>query len=73
MHFQISIIVWSYSASHFLEMTMLICEVGTLIQIRMGVGSVTFPIMGPISGQYVYIVTKSIFLVCVFFQYYYFG
>ena len=64
MHFQLSIIV--LSNSHFLEMTMLISKTGTLIQIRIGVGSVTLPIMGPLRGQYVFLMTKSIFL-CVFF------
>ena len=37
MQFQLSIIV--LSNSHFLEMTMLISETGTLIQIRIGVGT----------------------------------
>ena len=50
MHFQLSIIV--LSNSHFLEMTMLISKTGTLIQIRIGIGSVTFPITGPMRGQY---------------------
>ena len=62
-HFQFPLIV--LSISHFLEMTMLISKTGTLIQIRIGVGSVTFPIMGPIKGQYVFLMTKSIFL-CFF-------
>ena len=39
-------------------MTILIRKVGTLIQIRMGVDSVTFPIMGPMRGQYVFLKTK---------------
>ena len=48
MHFQLSIIVLGNSASHFLEMTMLISKVVTcnLIQIRMEVGSVTFSNLG---------------------------
>ena len=39
-------------------MTILISKVDTLIQIRMGVGSATFPIMGPMRGQYVFLMTK---------------
>ena len=39
-------------------MTILISEVGTLIQIKIGVGSATFPIMGPTRGQYVFLMTK---------------
>ena len=35
MHFQLSVIVLGISASHFLEMTMLISKVVTLNQIRM--------------------------------------
>ena len=51
------------SASHFLEMAVLIIKVSTctLIQIRIRVGSVMFPIMGPMWGQYVFLMTKSIF------------
>ena len=66
MYFQLSIIV--LSNSHFLEITMLISKTGILIQIRIGVGSVTFPFMGPMRGQYVFLMTNCIFLcVCVFF------
>ena len=39
-------------------MTILISKVGTLIQILMGVGSATFPIMGPMRGQYVFLMAK---------------
>ena len=53
MHFQLSIIV--LSNSHFLEMTMVISKTGTLIQIRIGIGSVTFPIMGLMRGQYFFV------------------
>ena len=34
MHFQLSIIVLGNSSSHFLEMTLLIIKVGTLVQNR---------------------------------------
>ena len=40
-------LIRSNSASNVPEMTMLISLVVTLIQIRMGVGSVTFYNMGP--------------------------
>ena len=39
-------------------MNILISKVGTLIQIRMGVGNATFPIMGPTRDQYVFLMTK---------------
>ena len=39
-------------------MAILINKIDTLIQIRMGVGSATFPIMGPLRGQYVFLMTK---------------
>ena len=39
-------------------MTILISKIGTLIQIRMGLGSTTFSIMGPMRGQYVFLMTK---------------
>ena len=56
------------SASHFLEMAMLISKVSTciMIQIRIRVGSVMFPIMGPMWGQYVFLMTKSIFFMFFF-------
>ena len=67
-------LVVSGKASHFLETTMLISKVGALIQTRMRVGSITFPIMGPMRGQYVFLMTKSIFFfIFFFFEYYYFG
>ena len=54
-------------------MTILISEVGTLIQIRIGVGSATFPIMGPTRGQYVFLMTKiHIFYFYFFFFFFYF-
>ena len=65
MHFQLSIIV--LSNSHFLEMTMRISKTGTLIQIRKGVGNAVLPILGPMRAQYVFLMTKSIFLCIVFF------
>ena len=46
MHFQPLIIVLGFSASYFLEMVMPIGKVGTLTQIRMRIGSLTFPDMG---------------------------
>ena len=54
-------------------MTILISKVGTQIQIRMGIGSATFPIMGSMRGQYVFRRKKKIFLCFSFFYYYYFG
>ena len=70
MHFQLSIIV--LSNSRFLEMTMPISKTGTPIQIRIGEGSVTFPIIWPMRGQYVFLMTKSIFFVCVCFFFFFF-
>ena len=46
-------------------MTILISKVGTLIQIRIGVGSATFPIMGPMRGQYVFLM-KNIHIFMLF-------
>ena len=46
-----SFIVLGNSVSHLIEMSMLISLVGMLIQTRIGIGSVTFPRMGPISGK----------------------
>ena len=43
-------------------MTILISKVGTLIQIRIGVGSATFPIVGPMRGQYFFLMTKILSL-----------
>ena len=40
-------IIFRDSASYFLEMSMLINLVGTLTQLRMEVGCITFPGMGP--------------------------
>ena len=54
------IIVLGNSASQFLEMPMLISYVGILIQIRVGVGSITFSNMGPMRGKRVFM-TISIF------------
>ena len=66
------IIIWSNSASYSLQIFIFnfqllfwviqlndyISKVGTQIQIRMGVGSATFPIMGPMRGQYVFLMKK---------------
>ena len=58
MHFQFSINVLGNSASHFLVMIMLISYVSIMIQIKIGIGSVTFSNMGPMRGQYVFLTTK---------------
>ena len=42
-------IIFSDSASYFLEMSMLIILVGTMTQLRMGVGCITFPRMGGVN------------------------
>ena len=47
--------ICSDSASYFLEMSILIILVGTLTQIRMGLGCIKFPDIGPRSGQYVFL------------------
>ena len=50
-------------------MTILISKVGTQIQIRIGVGSATFPIMGPMRGQYVFLMTK----IHIFYAFFFFN
>ena len=57
--FLFSIIVLGNSASHFLEMIMLISKVGMLTQTRMGIGGVTFPRMAPMKGQFVVLIPNS--------------
>ena len=47
------------SASHSIEMIMLVSLVDMLTQTRIGVGSVTFSRMGPMRGQYVFLISKS--------------
>ena len=42
--------ICSDSASYFLEMSILIICVGTLTQIRLGLGCITFPCIGPRSA-----------------------
>ena len=42
-------------------MAMLISKVGTLIQLRIGLGSLMFPIMGPMWGQYVFLMPNPYF------------
>ena len=56
-------------------MSMLISKIGTLIQIRIRVGNITSLLWGPMRGQYVFLMTKSIFVcvcVCVFFFVFFF-
>ena len=43
----------------FLEMSILIILVGTLTQIRMGLGCIIFPGIGPGRGQYAFLMSKS--------------
>ena len=52
-------IIFNDSDTYFLEMSMLIILVGTLTQLRMGMGCFTFPGMGPRRGQYVLHMSKS--------------
>ena len=51
--------ICSDSASYFLEMSILIILVGTLTQVRMGLGCITFPGIGPRRGQYAFLMSKS--------------
>ena len=71
MHFQLSIIVLGKPVSHFIEMTMLINKVVTLIQIKMRAGSVKFSNMGPMWGLSNDI--THVFHVFFYLQYYCFG
>ena len=69
--FNFQLIILNNSASHFIEMTMLInlgrYSVSTQFKIRMEVGSITFCNMGPMRVQYVFM-TISIFCVCSTFN-----
>ena len=47
----------------FIEMSILIIYVGTLTQIRMGLGCITFPGIGPRRGQYAFFMSKSRMLI----------
>ena len=49
----------SDSAPYFLEMSILIILVGTLTQIKIGLGCITFPGIGPRRGQYAFLVSKT--------------
>ena len=49
----------SHSASYFLERNILTSYVGPVTQTRIGVSSVTVPSMGPMRGQYVFLIPKS--------------
>ena len=49
-------IIFSDSASYFFEMSMLIILVGTMTQLRMWIGCITFPRMGPRRGQYIVLI-----------------
>ena len=51
--------ICSDSSSYFLEMSILIILVGTLTQIRMGLGCITFPGIGPRRGQYAFLMSKN--------------
>ena len=51
--------ICSDSASYFLKMSILIILVGTLTQIRMGLGCITFPGIGSRRGQYACIMSKT--------------
>ena len=54
-----SFIVLGNSVSHLIEMSMLIGLVGTLTQTRIGIDRVTFPRMGPMRGQYNFLISES--------------
>ena len=45
-------------------MTILISKVDTLIQIRIGVDSATFSIMGLMRDQYFFLMTKNPYFLC---------
>ena len=47
--------ICSNSASYFLEMSILII----LTRIRMGLGCITFPVIGPRKGQYAFLMSKT--------------
>ena len=53
------ITICSDSDSYFLEISIPIILVGTLIQIRMGLGCIIFPGIGPRRGQYAFLMSKS--------------
>ena len=55
--------ICSDSASCFLEMSILIICVGTLTQIRMGLGCITLPGIGPRRGQNTFLMSKSRMLI----------
>ena len=59
----ILVTICSDSAFYFLEMSILIILVGTLTQIRMGLGCITFPGIGPRRGQYAFLMSKSRMLI----------
>ena len=54
--------ICSVSASYFLEMRIIIL-MGILTQIRMGLGCITFPGIGPRRGQYAFLMSKSRMLI----------
>ena len=51
--------ICSDSASYVLEMSILIILMGALTQIRMGLGCITFPGIGPRRGQYAFLMSKT--------------
>ena len=65
--FLFSIFILGNSASHFLEMIMLISWKGMLSQTRIGRRGVIFPRMGPIGDQYVFLMSKSKFVLYIFY------
>ena len=52
----LSIVLMSHSSSYFLERNILRSYEGPLTQTRIGVSSVTVPSMGPMKGQYVFLI-----------------
>ena len=50
--------ICSDSASYFLAINILIILVSTLTQIRMGLGCITFPGIGPRRSQYAFLMSK---------------
>ena len=63
----LSIVLMSHSSSYFLERNILTSYVGPLTQTRIGVNSVTVPSIGPIKGQYVFLIPKL--EMCIHFLY----
>ena len=51
----------SHSSSYFLERNTTTSYAGPLTQTRIGVSSVAVPSMGPMRGQYVFLISKCVY------------